>query len=102
MTENKRRRQLSLASRRELIEALAGRYQAADRDQKQKILDEFTQVSGFHRKHAVRVLGQKKSVDAATRRPSRLYDEAVVQALRILWEAADQCTSSGESVSLNR
>jgi hypothetical protein len=46
MTGNKRRRQLSLASRRELTEAIAGRYRLADRDEKQKILDEFTQVTG--------------------------------------------------------
>jgi hypothetical protein len=90
MTGDNRRRQLSLASRRELIEAIAGRYRATDRDEKQKILDEFTQVTGFHRKHAIRVLAQKAKAAAATRIRSRLYDEAVVQALTILWEAADR------------
>src|SRR5215831_6529719 len=90
MTGDKKRRQLSLASRRELTEAIAGRYRMADRDEKQKILDEFTQVTGFHRKHAIRVLSQKAKVGAATRVRSRLYDEAVVQALTVLWEAADR------------
>jgi len=79
-----------LASRRELTEAIAGRYRAAGRDEKQRILDEFTQVTGFHRKHAIRVLTQEAKVDVATPLRSRLYDEAVVQALTILWEAADR------------
>ena len=78
-----------MASRRELTEAIAVRYRVAGRDEKQKILDEFTQVTGFHRKHAIRVLAQKARVGAATRIRSRLYDEAVVQALTVLWEAAD-------------
>jgi hypothetical protein len=56
MTGNGIRRQLSLATRRELIEAIAGRYHAAPRAGKKKILDEFIEVTGFHRKHAIRVL----------------------------------------------
>lgn len=78
-----------MATRRELIQAIAERYRAANRADKQKILDEFTEVTGFHRKHAIRALRQR-SAPTATKPPrSRLYDEAVVQALTILWEAAD-------------
>lgn len=79
-----------MASRRELIEAIAGGYRVANREEKQKILDEFTKVTGFRRKHAIRVLAQKAKAAAGTRTRSRLYDEAVVQALTILWEAADR------------
>ena len=79
-----------MASRRELTEAIAGRYRVADRHEKQKILDEFTEVTGFHRKHAIRLLRQKAKTGAVVRIRSRLYDEAVVQALTILWEAADR------------
>ena len=46
---------LSLATRRELTDAIATRYQAAGRGQK-KDLDEFIEVTSFHRKHAIRVL----------------------------------------------
>ena len=49
-------RQLGVATRRELIEAVGERYRTANRSNKQKILDEFTQVTGFHRKHAIRAL----------------------------------------------
>ncbi|HEX8895569.1 MAG TPA: hypothetical protein VF783_19730 [Terriglobales bacterium] len=41
-----------MASRRELIVAVAVRYERSTRSEKESILDEFTQVTGFHRKHA--------------------------------------------------
>jgi hypothetical protein len=90
MTGNNTRKRLSLATRRELTEAIAARYRAAKRDEKQKILDEFVEVTGFHRKHAIRVLRRKKSDSAGTATRSRLYDAAVVEALTILWEASDR------------
>jgi hypothetical protein len=44
----KLRRQLSVTTRRELIEAVAARYRAAGRHEKKEILDEFVKVTGFH------------------------------------------------------
>jgi hypothetical protein len=93
MAGNRIGRQLSLATRRELIEAIAGRYQAGTRIEKKKILDEFVEVTGFHRKHAIRALrkacGLKIDAHRRTSRP-RLYNEAAVAALTVLWEAADR------------
>ena len=43
------RRQLSMATRRELTEAVAARYRTAGREEKKEILDEFVKVTGFHR-----------------------------------------------------
>jgi hypothetical protein len=82
-------RQLSLATRRELIQAIAGRYHTAVRSEK-KILDEFVNVTGFHRKHAIRALKRTSGDCAVTTPRSRIYDEAVRGALTILWEAADR------------
>src|SRR5438477_3400537 len=85
------RRQLSVTTRRELIDAVAARYRAAGRNQKKEILDEFVEVAGFHRKHAIRVL--KKAPRRETSEPrqrARIYDEAVREALTIVWEAADR------------
>ena len=79
-----------MATRRELIEAIAERYRTANRSDKQKILDEFTEVTGFHRKHAIRTLRKRDRQAAKAITRSRLYDEAVVQALTMLWEAADR------------
>jgi hypothetical protein len=92
MTDNRIGRQLSLATRRELIQAIAKRYHAAARRDKKKILDEFVEVTGFHRKHAIRALRKAAADEASKPRHlrSRIYDEAVIQALTILWEAADR------------
>jgi hypothetical protein len=79
-----------LATRRELIEAIAGRYHAATRIEKKKILDEFIKVTGFHRKHAIRALKRHAGNSSETAPRARIYDEAAVTALTILWEAADR------------
>ncbi len=86
------RGQLSVTTRRELIEAVAARYRAADRKQKREILNEFVKVTGFHRKHAIRVL-LKNAPRQASREPrqrTRIYNEAVREALTIVWEASDR------------
>jgi hypothetical protein len=79
-----------LATRRELIQAIAERYRAADRAGKKQILDEFVRVTGYHRKHAIRALMQLNTGEAQPPRRSRIYDEAVRSVLTILWEAADR------------
>jgi len=54
-----------------------------------QILAEFVRVTGYHRKHALRVLNHPVT-SPALRQRERLYDEAVHQALTVLWEAADR------------
>jgi len=63
---------------------------SAARTEKKKILDEFIQVTGYHRKHAIRALRKTSGISAAPAPRSRIYDEAVQHALTILWEAADR------------
>jgi hypothetical protein len=70
-----------LATKRELIEAIAGRYHAAARIEKKKILDEFIKVTGFHRKHAIRALKRHTGNGSAPVPRARIYDEAAVAAL---------------------
>ncbi len=45
-----------MATRRELVQAIHERYRSAWRNEKRKILDEFVAVTGYHHKHAIRVL----------------------------------------------
>jgi hypothetical protein len=79
-----------MATRRELKDALRERYQAATRRRaRRQILSEFVRVTGYHRKHALRVLNQP-SAPQSPRPRGRLYDEAVRQALTVLWEAGDR------------
>jgi hypothetical protein len=44
-----------MAARDELVAAIAGRYAQGDRAERGRILDEFAAVTGFHRKHAMRL-----------------------------------------------
>jgi hypothetical protein len=78
--------------RKELTEAVRGRYRTATRVEKSKILDEFVALTGLHRKHAVRVLNRPAGTANPRRASTRalVYDEAVAQALTILWEASDR------------
>ena len=79
------------------------RYQKASKKEKKALLDEFTMLTGYHRKSAVRLLGARpvKQVIACIdgkpviikpekRRPSnrkgkRVYTDEVIRALRLVW-----------------
>jgi hypothetical protein len=78
-----------MTTRKELVEALRARYRRAAVADKVKILDEFVALTGYHRKHAIRVLREEDTSKEAQAR-NRLYDDAVRQALTVLWEAADR------------
>src|SRR5271163_4158860 len=83
--------QLSKQTRRELLEALRERYRNASKIEKTRILDEFIDIAGFHRKHAIRLLtGIGPVMPDAPRLGRTIYQEAVRSALVILWEAADR------------
>ena len=82
---------ISKKVREELVHAVAERYQTSSKADKTLILDEFVRLTGYHRKHAVRVLGGRvPAKKPSTGSRPRLYDEAVRQALVVLWEASDR------------
>jgi hypothetical protein len=84
-------RRISMSTRDELVRATRERYVCGDRSEKSRILDEFVAVSGFHRKHAMRLLRGGRQAGHGGRRPQRrLYDDAVREALIVLWEASDR------------
>ena len=70
-------RRVSMATRDELVAAVIERYRKGKRAEKGRILDEFVAVTGFHRKHAMRVLrGGPANRRSAPRPERRVYDEA--------------------------
>ncbi len=82
---------ISKKTRVELVSAVVERYQASSKADKTRILDEFVRLTGYHRKHAIRVLlGRARAEKPRARARPRLYDEAVLQALVVLWEASDR------------
>jgi hypothetical protein len=81
---------MSLKSKCELLEAVRPRYLKASKVEKQKILDEFTSVTGYHRKHAIRMLKNQVQVqnhlNGKTKIYKTIYGGEVVQALEQIWE----------------
>jgi len=90
---------LTMAERRAVVGATARRYQRGRKKQKQKILDELVELTGYNRCYARRVLRQHgrqrprphKQSSGKRRRPrsSRQYDERVLVALRRIWLILD-------------
>ncbi len=80
-----------MATRDELVAAVAERYARSSRLERGRILDEFVAVTGHHRKHAMRLLrGGAERVARHGRGRRRVYDAAVREALVVLWEASDR------------
>ncbi len=70
------RKKLSSTSREEILRAIVERYSDAKRSERRIILDRFVSVTGYHRKHATRLLRSRASEPARTRKSRvRLYDE---------------------------
>ena len=89
-------KKVSPKTKAELVRALGQRYRQSSKMAKTQILDEFTAVSGYHRKHAIRLLSKvtnnsgSRSDPCQVRHSRRIYDEAVKEALIVTWEAADR------------
>ena len=80
-----------MAARDELVAVIADRYSRADRTERVRILDEFTAITGFHRKHAMRLLRADQPDRRSGSRPGRrVYDDATREALIVIWEASDR------------
>jgi hypothetical protein len=77
----------------EYAEAIRGRYLGANKKAKGAMLDEFTRVTGLHRKAAIRLLGRRSQHKGARRRgrPSEYAD--IVPPLKAIWEASDRLCS---------
>jgi len=63
------------------LQAIGARYRTAARAEKSRILDEVVRRTGYHRKHAVRLLRRKRA-------PLPLYDASVGEALVYVWRAS--------------
>ena len=84
---------ISKMAKQELLATIRDRYRASCKREKSRILDEFIAVTGHHRKHGIRLLGQSGNdweQQPAVKRSRRIYDAAVGEALIVVWEAADR------------
>ena len=78
---------MSQRSKRELFAEVQPRYLKASKAEKQKILDEFTSSTGYHRKYAIRILkhGYKRRPNKPKGRKA-IYRGEVVKVLEQIWE----------------
>jgi hypothetical protein len=82
------------ASILEYAEAIRERYRKGAKLEKGKMLDEFTQVTGLHRKAAIRLLNRSELARGAKRRGRRRqYGVKTAEALKEIWEASDRLCS---------
>jgi hypothetical protein len=86
-------RRISMSTRTELVATIRERYQRSVKADRTSILDEFVAVTGYHRKHAIRVLSADKPPGVRVRRVPRRYGAEVREALITLWEASDRVCS---------
>lgn len=102
MAESKGK-ELNLAERRVLVKSFSKRYRRGSKKERGAILDEFVQMTGYHRKYAAWLLRQQgraiyprarvrlvgEVTQKGRRRRRRRYGQKVQQALVGLWEMLD-------------
>ena len=86
---------MSQKSKYELLEVIRPRYLKANKAEKQRILDEFTAATGYHRKYAIRVLKNQvqKHHNKKTKGYKAIYRGEVVKALEQIWEICGRICS---------
>jgi hypothetical protein len=86
---------MTRTGKRELTAELRLRYRQAKQAERTRILDEFVAVTGYHRKHAIRLLRRPPSDRPLAVQACRhlIYGPKVVHALTQVWEASDQLCS---------
>ncbi len=77
----------------EYAQALRSRYFGASKEEKGKMLDEFIQVTGLHRKAAIRLLRRPCQPRISKRRGRPAEYRDVMPPLRAAWEASDRLCS---------
>lgn len=85
---------MSQQSKRELVEAIRERYLKASKPEKTKIIDEFVATTGYHRKHAIRLLKRGTSNRQGKPRGRKAtYQGEVVTVLEQIWEICGRICS---------
>ena len=81
---------MSFRAKRELLVQVAPRYRTARHGQRSVILDEFVALTGYERKHAIRLLlGPIRPFEPIRRQRTPWYGVEIQQALVTAWRAAN-------------
>ncbi len=81
---------MTRVARHEYVAALRARYQAAGRQERSRLLDEFCRTTGGHRKAAIRLLHHPPSARPQRRERPRRYGPELRPVLERLWTLSDR------------
>ena len=81
---------ISKMAKQELVATIRDRYQQASKKDKGRILDEFTAITGHHRKHGIRLLSGTADNKGQAGLGKAHLRQAVREALIVVWEASDR------------
>ena len=75
---------------RKAMEAYRKRYGAAEREERPSLLDEFCEISGYHRKYAIGLLNRPdgEEADRPRRRRGVTYSSVAVGVVEAVWKTA--------------
>ena len=81
---------MTIDERRKCLKRMQGKYLAATREERSRLLDDLAELTGLHRKSVVRLLkGPSLERQPRRRQRGRAYGAAVDDALRVIWESLD-------------
>jgi len=88
---------LTMRERKAVTAVLRTRYRRASKKQKGRLLDELVGLTGYNRRYAAALLGERgasaarlrERVERRARQRPRLYDAPVLEALRHIWVIMD-------------
>jgi len=85
---------MSQRSKKEYLETIQPRYKKSPKAEKQQILDEFVNTTGYHRKYAIRILNKwvRRKLPKKPG-PKRIYQGEVVVTLEQIWEICGRICS---------
>jgi hypothetical protein len=76
------------------LDNLIKRYKSANRKQKSALLEELCAISGYHKKHAIRLLNKKRKRSLRQKetrgRPEKYSESVYLEPLKRIWLCADQ------------
>ena len=76
------------------LDNMQKRYKSANRRQKGELLDELCAASGYHKKHAIRLLNKRKKrrprLKETRGRPEKYPDNIYLEPLKNIWLSTDQ------------
>lgn len=96
------KKKISNTTKNEVLVVLRNEYLKASKKDKTRIINEIIVLTGYHRKHIIRMMKNQDffEADYKNKNYTRIYNEAVKESLIIIWEASDRMCGKRLKASL--